>query len=182
MKFTSSIFGVAIASMASAAPVDSNPTNNVDVRSSENGSVDWINNDGLNRVVHCTPSPGHSELPSVDLPAGQTVTSSFPLNWEGNCWGVIEGETNTGSGMLAEFCWDSSGNTNYFDVSAIVDPNDTNNVKMMLPASSRTPTSGCHDVSPGNCDNMYIHPDDVQTKATSENHILVYLGEFSSNV
>jgi len=183
MKFSNTIFGIAMASLASAAPVNSKAKDTtLNVRDEASGKVSWISNDDLNRVVHCTPSPGSSELPSINLPAGQTVDSSFPSKWEGNCWGVIDGETNTGGGMLAEFCWQAWDGINFFDVSSIVDANDTNNVKLMLPADGRTPTSGCQDVSPGMCDNMYILPDDVQTQSTRENHILVHLGAFSENV
>jgi len=64
-------------------------------------------------------------------------------------------------------------------VSAIVDANDHGNVKQMWPKSSQSPMSGCV-VFP--CNNAYYLPDDVQTKVTTERHLISTLGSGSTGI
>jgi hypothetical protein len=81
--------------------------------------------------------------------------------------------------MLGEVSLNSWNGLTYFDVSAIVDPSDHDNVKQMWPVKSQTPMSGC-EVFP--CNNAYWLPDDVQTKATSETDLMTTLGSGSTGL
>ena len=84
-----------------------------------------------------------------------------------------KGKKDNGGGMLAEFCYDGWNGIHYFDVSAIVDPNDVDNVSEMWPQSDPSNTSGCKSFP---CNNAYVLPDDIQTKTTKDSHIIVTLG------
>lgn len=179
MQFSSKIVALALAAVASAQVQDADPNDGVQVTGSAGGQVDWISQDAINRVIHCTPSPGHVALPDISLPAGQTVTQSHPQGWKGMCWGVMEGGFNKGFGMLAEFTWNGFEDKTYFDVSAIDDPNDLDNIKMMMPAQGSTPVSGCQNIAVGTCKNMYVEPEDTQTQVTPEKHLLVLVGNLN---
>jgi hypothetical protein len=128
--------------------------------------------DNRGRTVYFTPSPGSPEIPSVHVDGGASQTVQFPDTYEGNFYAVIDGRANT-PGMLGEVKFGGWGALNYFDVSAIVDPNDKNNIKEMYPASAGSPISGCENFP---CNNAYYLPDDIQTKSTTENHIITTLG------
>lgn len=75
--------------------------------------------------------------------------------------------------MLGEVCFNSWGGISFFDVSAIVNPNDKNNVKQLWPASAATPVSGCTTFP---CNDAYYLPDDIQTKGTNEDDLVCTLG------
>jgi len=162
----------AMASMVSARPTDTNPDGG-------NPRTDWVSQDGQGRVIYCTPSPGSAEIGPITLPAGQTITTYFPQAWIGNCYAVIDGEENK-TGMLAEFCWDSYAGASFFDLSAIVNPNDLNNIIAMMPGVGDTPMSGCLTGVGPDCNNIYRAPDDVQTKTTTQNYLKVFIGLASS--
>lgn len=170
MKFTTSIFATAcaLATMASAYSSES-----------FDGMVEWVSQDSINRIVHCTSQNGQQEVPDFDLPAGTTVNNTFPEGWTGNCVTCHEGVACDGNGMLAEFCFNSWGDLTFFDVSSIVAPSDTNNVKMIMPAQENTPISGCEDFS--NCNSVYVNSDDLQTQSTQENHFIVLVGTASNS-
>lgn len=75
--------------------------------------------------------------------------------------------------MLGEVRWDGFSGENYFDVSAIVNPNDHDGVKMLYPKSSKTPLSGCQTFP---CSNAYNLPDDIQTLSTPETELECLIG------
>lgn len=131
--------------------------------------VTFLSMDGVDRTVYWT---GTSSIADTTVPAGQNVTVSVPTGYIGNAYSVSAGATNT-PGMLAEFAFDSFAGSSYFDVSAIVNPNDTEGVYQMYPADSESPVSGCSSFA---CSNAYYLPDDIQTKSTTSKHIIVTLG------
>lgn len=129
--------------------------------------------DNVDRTVKFVPSEGHSNIASVQVSGGGSVDVDIPKKWVGNAYAYHKGKKDNGGGMLAEFTYDGWNDIHYFDVSAIVDPNDVDNVSEMWPANDPSNTSGCKKFP---CDNVYVLPDDVQTKTTKESHIIVTLG------
>ncbi|KAK0719595.1 hypothetical protein B0H67DRAFT_157504 [Lasiosphaeris hirsuta] len=143
------LFTKSLAILASAAMVSAYNT------------VTFVSQDHLDRVVTFTNNRDHPWLPSIGVPAGQNVTYTFPYGWTGNWFANMKGAPII-PGMLGEVCFNSWGGLSYFDVSAIVDPNDHVGVKKIWPKGNPDNNSGC-DIFP--CNNVYINPDDVQTKA-----------------
>jgi len=132
-------------------------------------SVTFQTLDDLTRTIYFT---GSADVPSVTVDNTKDYSVTLPDDYIGNFYAVQDGEENT-PGMLGEVSFSSWGGMTFFDVSAIVLPTDTNNIKQMWPANSASPTSGC-EVFP--CNDAYYHPDDVQTKGTDESDIMVSLG------
>ncbi|OAA64432.1 DNAse1 protein [Niveomyces insectorum RCEF 264] len=130
--------------------------------------------DSTDRTVYVTPSAGVEGPQPVDVPGGASVDVTFVEGFLGNAYAVKKGAANT-PGMLAEVNFNGWNGLTYFDVSAIVDPNDKDNVKEMYPADgSKTPVSGCSNFP---CNNAYYQPDDIQTKSTDQTHLIVTLGQ-----
>ncbi|KAI8657618.1 hypothetical protein NCS57_01140300 [Fusarium keratoplasticum] len=125
------------------------------------------------RTVYFTSDPGYANIDPVVVSNKEDTTVQFPDKYIGNYWAVVKGGKNTGTGMLGEVTFGGWMGKTYFDVSAIVVPGDTNNVKQMYPAKSMTPDSGCEEFP---CDNAYYLPDDEQTKVTDETHLITTLG------
>lgn len=139
-------------------------------------SIKFVNQDGTQRTVYFTPSAGMATIDSVTIAGNSDATVQFPTGWIGNAHAVEEGQENTGKGMLAEVAFDGWMGKTYFDVSAIVVPEDHNNVKLMYPVSDTSLTSGCETFP---CDNCYYLADDVQTKVTDEHDLITTLGTSS---
>lgn len=71
----------------------------------------------------------------------------------------------------------------YFDVSAIVNPNDHDGIKEMYPsiekdAKEKSLVSGCA-LFP--CPKAYYHPNDIQTVTTAEEDFICTLGNPPNN-
>lgn len=137
-------------------------------------TVEMVSRDNFGRTIKFTPQEGSPELPDLRLEPGETVIAEFPDHWIGNWIGVRDGQESDGNGMLGEIRWNGWGGLNYFDVSAIVAPDDTNNVKLMYPKNAKSPTSGCEQFP---CDNCYNNWDDIQTKSTPESEIVCLFGD-----
>lgn len=161
MHFSNSIIGL----VASAAAAQA-------------GSVTFWTLDDIQRTIHFTPSPGSPEMPSVTVSNKENTTVDFADQYIGNFYAVQEGKENN-PGMLGEVNFGAFGGMTFFDVSAIVDPNDHNNVKQMWPKDEMTPMSGC-EVFP--CDNAYWVWDDVQTKVTHATELMTTLGSGSTGL
>jgi len=141
------------------------------------GTVTFWTLDDATRTIHFTSNPGSTDLPSVTVNNKEKTVVTFPDGWVGNYYAVQDGKDNK-PGMLGEVNFSHDGKT-YFDVSAIVDPSDHDNVKQMWPKSSQSPMSGCV-VFP--CNNVYTLPDDVQTKVTDESDLITTLGAGSTGI
>ncbi|KAF7554221.1 hypothetical protein G7Z17_g3085 [Cylindrodendrum hubeiense] len=128
--------------------------------------------DDATRTIIFTPSAGHAEIESITVNHKKNTTVTFPEGYIGNYYAVQEGAT-AAPGMLGEVTFNGWNGLTYFDVSAIVNPADHDNVKQMWPASALEPMSGC-EVFP--CNNAYYLPDDVQTKVTEEVDLISTLG------
>lgn len=132
--------------------------------------VTFASMDSTDRTIVWT---GNSAISNTDVAGGQNVTIEVPQGWTGNAYSVSSGKSLGTPGMLAEFAWNSYADATYFDVSAIVDPSDNEGVYQMYPVDSQDPISGCWSFA---CSNAYYLPDDIQTKSTTSNHIVVTLG------
>ncbi|OAQ64652.1 DNase1 protein [Pochonia chlamydosporia 170] len=141
-------------------------------------SVTFWTLDDATRTVYFTPSDGSSQLDSVTVSNAEKKVVQFPDNWIGNFYAIQDGKNNV-PGMLGEVNFNAWNGLTYFDVSAIVDPKDHDNVKQMWPAKGESPMSGC-EVFP--CNNCYWLPDDVQTKATKEVDLITTLGSGSTGM
>ncbi|KAI1635289.1 DNase1 protein [Biscogniauxia mediterranea] len=140
-------------------------------------TMTFVNQDDTPRHIVFTPSEGHEAVGSVDVSGHNQVTVNIPASWIGNAYSVSQGAQDT-VGMLAEVTFQGWNDLTYFDVSAIVNPNDHVGVKQMFPATQmeaapKSSVSGC-EVFP--CDTAYYHPEDVQTVTTKETDIIITLG------
>jgi hypothetical protein len=135
-------------------------------------SVTFWTLDNIERTLVFTPNPESAPLETITVSGAQNTTVQFPDAWVGNWYAYQTGQENK-PGMLGEVQFGGWNGLTYFDVSAIVDPSDHDNVKQMWPAVSLSPMSGCENFP---CDNCYWLPDDVQTKVTNEVDLWTTLG------
>lgn len=145
---------------------------------SQAASVTFWTLDDAQRTIHFVGNPGSSEMPPVTVGRQENKTVEFADNWVGNFYAIPDGGDNK-PGMLGEVQFSGWLGKTYFDVSAIVDGTDHNNVKQMWPMSSKTPMSGC-EVFP--CNNCYWLADDHQTKVTDETDLMTTLGSGSTGL
>lgn len=141
-------------------------------------SVTFWTLDNVERTLIFTGNPGSAPLETITVGGGDNTTVSFPDAWVGNWYAFPAGAADV-PGMLGEVQFGGWNGLTYFDVSAIVNPSDHDNVKQMWPAVARTPMSGC-EVFP--CDNAYWLPDDIQTKVTNEVDLWTTLGSGSTGL
>ncbi|KAL7790848.1 hypothetical protein V8C37DRAFT_383401 [Trichoderma ceciliae] len=138
-------------------------------------SVKFWTLDNVQRIIYFTSNPGNADIDPVTANGQNNVTVNLPENWQGNFYAIPDGADNV-PGMLGEVNFDSWHDLTYFDVSAIVNPNDKDNIKQLFPAGSYEPMSGCPNFP---CNNAYYLPDDIQTKATPESDLICTLGSGS---
>lgn len=161
MQFSKTIIGLAASAVAANA-----------------ASVTFWTLDNIERTVYFTASPGSPDIQPVKVNNKVNTTVEFPDVYRGNFYAVQEGKENK-PGMLGEVAFGGYNGITFFDVSAIVDPNDKDNVKQMWPVDSLSPMSGCEGFP---CDNAYWVWDDVQTKATPSNKLMTTLGSGSTGL
>lgn len=132
--------------------------------------------DNLDRTVYFTANENQYAIEPVKVKGSSKKHVHLPHDFTGNFYAVIEGQEDK-PGMLGEVKFSGGFGLTYFDVSAIVDPNDHDNIKQMWPALSREPISGCETFP---CANAYYLPDDIQTKSTAETDLVTTLGGSSA--
>ncbi|KAG9250653.1 DNase1 protein [Emericellopsis atlantica] len=142
------------------------------------GKVTFWTLDDQTRTVYFTSNENKFPMDPVTVSNVEKTTVDFADDFVGNFVAVPEGELYR-DGMLGEVKFGGWGGMTFFDVSAIVVPDDKDNVHQMWPADSQSPMSGC-EIFP--CDNAYYIWDDVQTKATTEDHLITTLGEGSTGI
>jgi len=103
-----------------------------------------------NRRLHRASRPRRDSRPCHRGPS-VTANQTMPDSWIGNLFSVNEGAAIV-PGMLAEFRFNGFAGATYFDVSAIVNPDDTEGVKMVFPKNNNSPISGCQTFP---CSNAY---------------------------
>ena len=159
MQFTSALFAAtALFSLASA------------------NTVEFINQDSTTRNIVFTAQEGLATVDNIVLEGKGTANVTFPDSWIGNWYSYNDGAANV-PGMLGEVRWNGFAGSNYFDVSAIVNPTDTEGVKMIFPKNSNTPLSGCQTFP---CSNAYNQPDDIATLSTSDDTLVCLVGNLSN--
>ncbi|POS88369.1 hypothetical protein EPUL_000098 [Erysiphe pulchra] len=139
-------------------------------------SVHFVNQDVITRTIVFTPERGQPQISSVKIQGNSAEQVTFPGGWTGNWYSVSEGAANV-PGMLGEVSFDGFNGATYFDVSAIVNPNDNQGVKELFPAGTNKPVSGC-DSFP--CENVYKKADDLQTLSTYSKELICLLGNSQS--
>jgi hypothetical protein len=161
MQFTST-FVAAVAFLSTAA--------------SATNIIQFVQQDSTTRTVYFTSSPGSANIPALTIGAYGVSNQTFPEGWTGNWYAIKAGQANI-PGMLGEIAWNAWGGNTFFDISAIVNPSDSSNVKIMYPKESKKPLSGCQTFP---CSNAYNLPDDIQTLSTKETTIVCLLGNKAS--
>ncbi|KAI0552075.1 hypothetical protein F4679DRAFT_95662 [Xylaria curta] len=146
-------------------------------------SITFVNQDATQRTIIFTPNAGLQQIEPVVIAGLDQTKVNFPDGWIGNAYSVSDGAPNV-PGMLAEVTFQGWQGLTYFDVSAIVNPNDHDGVKELYPTSEQSIEekqliSGCA-IFP--CSKAYYHPDDVQTVTTSAEDLICTLGNPPSNV
>lgn len=141
-------------------------------------SVTFWTLDDVTRTVYFTASPGSPDIQPVTVSKAENTTVEFPDVYRGNFYAVKNGEENK-PGMLGEVAFGGFSGLTFFDVSAIVRPDDHDNVKQMWPVDGLSPMSGCEFFP---CNNAYWVWDDVQTKATQSNKLMTTLGSGSTGL
>ncbi|KAK3685973.1 hypothetical protein B0T22DRAFT_482889 [Podospora appendiculata] len=156
MKFTfASFLALSAASVVSAA-----------------NTIQFTNQDDIPRRIIFTTNPGHRKPADLYVSARSQVTQKVDHGWQGNLYAIPQGAPDK-AGMLAEFTFNGFEGQTFFDVSAIVNPYDHNNVKQIWPVKEPDNISGCN---PFPCDRAYYAPNDQQTRTTWENDFIVTLG------
>ncbi|KAK2626597.1 hypothetical protein QTJ16_003772 [Diplocarpon rosae] len=140
------------------------------------GTVHFVNQDSTQRTIHFGPSVGMDAIPELVVPGAGTANQTFPVGWIGNWYSVSHGAENV-PGMLGEVTFDGFAGASYFDVSAIVNPNDQDGVKMIFPLHASHPVSGCQTFP---CDNAYNKWDDIATLSTDGSELVCLLGTVSN--
>ncbi|KAK3325398.1 DNase1 protein [Apodospora peruviana] len=135
-------------------------------------TVTFLSQDHQDRTVYWTGNPQMAHIADTRVPGNQNVTISVPDGWVGNFYAVADGSPKV-PGMLGEVAFNGWMGITYFDVSAIVNPNDKNGVKQMWPKGENQPVSGCVKFP---CAFAYYAPDDVQTRATMVSDLFCSLG------
>jgi len=139
-------------------------------------TLHFVNQDSTTRTIYFTAQAGLAEIPELVIEGLGTANQSIPENWIGNAYSVSEGAANV-PGMLAEFSFNGYAGATYFDVSAIVNPNDADGIKMIFPLNSNTPVSGCQKFP---CSNAYNKWDDIATLSSTDTDFVVLLGNLSN--
>jgi hypothetical protein len=144
---------------------------------SATNTVTFQNQDDCKKTIIFTPSENKPEIKSVDVNGGDEAKVEIPDSWQGNWYSIDEGQEDK-PGMLGEVMFQGWNGLTYFDVSAIVDPNDVHGVKTIYPSSelkskTKSTMSGCVNFP---CNTAYYHPDDIQTVSTPETDLICTLG------
>lgn len=160
MQFTSTIL-VAATALASAVAAN---------------SVHFVNQDNTERTIIFTAQEPLEKIPTLVIPGLGTGEATFPENWIGNWYSVSAGKEDI-PGMLGEVRFNGFAGATFFDVSAIVNPDDHEGVKMLLPKNSNEPVSGCQTFP---CSNAYNKWDDIATLSTPDTELICLLGNLSN--
>jgi hypothetical protein len=133
------------------------------------GSITFNSEDGVGRVIHFT---GNGEIGELHVGPGESIAQDFPDGWTGNFYATCDG-CDDAPGMLGEVAFDGFEGKTFYDVSAIVDPNDHAGVHRFAPGSGSGEEAGCDEFP---CpESTYYQPDDVQTKVSDSKDFVVSL-------
>lgn len=139
-------------------------------------SVHFVNQDATERTIIFTPQAPLEQIPSLTIPGHGTGDAQFPDSWIGNWYSVSKGAPDV-PGMLGEVRFQGFAGHTFFDVSAIVKPDDHDGVKIITPKNSDEPFSGCQSFP---CLNAYNVWDDIATKSTPDTDLICLLGNLET--
>jgi len=172
MQFINTILfaAAALASMASA----------------QENLILFQNKDGIAKTIKFTPNAGVEPIEPLPLPGSGTATQIFPPHWEGNFYSYSEGAPDV-AGMLGEVNFQGWNGLTYYDVSSIVNTDDTAGIKLLYPKSGNYPAdiakaSGCAQSLANEfgkttgCTNQYNAPNDIATVSTELTALICEVG------
>lgn len=139
-------------------------------------AVHFVNQDDTERTIIFTAQVPLQKIPALVIPGQGTAMATFPDEWIGNWYSVSAGKTDV-PGMLGEVRFGGFAGHTYFDVSAIVNPQDTEGVKMVMPKNHDLPVSGCQSFP---CSNAYNKWDDIATLSTEDTELICLLGNLNN--
>jgi len=154
---------------------------------SAQNTVKFVNQDSVDKTIVFTANAGLAAIEPLSLPALATLTQEFPTGWLGNFYSYGAGAENV-PGMLGEVAFQGFAGATYFDVSSIVNPNDTEGVKQLYPLTEdieakAASVSGCnvaYGTTTKECTSQYNAPDDVATVSTDLTALVCLVGTPSS--
>jgi hypothetical protein len=145
-------------------------------------TVLFINQDNFTKNVVFTSQAdlGLAPMPNLIIPGFGSANQTFAAGFIGNWYSFNDGSDNV-PGMLGEVSFNSWEELNFFDVSAIVNPDDDAGVKMLFPMGmslkeATTPRSGCNTVGKVKCLHQYNAWDDIATQSTLSTELVCLLG------
>jgi hypothetical protein len=139
--------------------------------------VQFINQAAQDKNIVFTPNSGLEAIETLALPAYGSANQTFPAAWIGNFYSYDADSANV-PGMLGEVRFGGFAAATYYDVSAIVAPQDTEGIKMLYPFGANiknqaTAVSGCQTTP---CSNQYNVWDDVATLSTPGSALTCLVG------
>lgn len=160
-------------------------------------TIIFVNQDtATTKNIVFTPNSGLEAISTLVLEPGKTQSQEFPEAWIGNFYSYDDGSSNV-PGMLGEVAWGAWSATTFYDVSSIVNAEDTTGIKVLYPSTdassstgvsalveavtSASGVSGCNTTG-GTCTNQYNAPDDVATQATADSTLVCLVGNPTSSV
>lgn len=135
-------------------------------------SVYFVNQDATTRTIVFTSNPGQTSVEPIHVEGNSATYQKFPVGWAGNWYSVRQGATDM-PGILGEVRFNGFAGATYFDVSAILNPNDNEGVKVIFPAHINEPISGCQNFP---CPNAYMDADDLLTASTFSKDLVCLVG------
>jgi len=162
------------------------------VAAAEN-SIHFINQDAtVSKNIKFTANKGLQPVDPIVIAPGQNYVQTFPDEWIGNFYSYDVGAKDV-PGMLGEVRFGGYGGDTYYDVSSIVNPGDTDGVKILYPAGTfngrnshsikleelaNSPhVSGCQTTD---CTKQYNKWDDIATLSTPGNTLVCLVGSMDT--
>jgi len=172
MQFTKTIL-VAAAVLASTAIAQQN-------------TVLFQNVDSTPKTIKFTAGAGSEPIEPLYIDGLASESQTFPHHWGGNWYSFSEGAQDI-PGMLGEAQFQGWNSRTYFDVSSIVNQDDTQGVKILYPQSGDykvdvAQASGCLESIANSygkttgCHHQYNVPDDVATMSTALTSLICVIG------
>ena len=153
-------------------------------------TIQFVNQDSLiAKNIVFTANVGLESIPDLVVGPAETQLQVIPDGCIGNFYSYNDGTSNI-PGILGEIAFDTWGGITFYDISSIVNPSDTEGVKVLYPVpnasslgvsdlvstlTTATGVSGCNIIG-GTCTDQYNAPDDVATQGTSESSFVCLVG------
>lgn len=139
--------------------------------------VQFVNQAAEDKNIIFTANAGLESLETLILPGYASANQTFPEGWIGNFYSHDADKPNI-PGMLGEVRFNGFADATYFDISSIVNPEDTEGIKMLFPFGANTKdlstaVSGCQTTP---CSNQYNVWDDIATLSTPGTSLTCLVG------